>query len=186
MKMSANAIAMLDAFESVELEAYPDPGSELGLACTRSGLRMSQYRNVTGGQKRNGAPWTIGRGHTGSEVKPGLVWTMEQVEAAFAKDIASFERDVLSLCKLPPTQNEFDALVSFAYNVGSDIDIDDVPEGLGDSSLLRFYNAGKKALAADQFPKWNKSKGKVLRGLTRRRNAERAMFLGQDWKKANI
>lgn len=104
--------------------------------------------------------------------------TIEQANAYFAHDLNRFERDVLSLVKVPMTQGQFDALVSFAYNCGPDIDKDDIAEGLGDSTLLKKFNAGDVQGAADEFPKWNKAKGKVQRGLTIRRNNERAMFLG--------
>ena len=103
--------------------------------------------------------------------------TLEQANAYFAHDIERFERDVLSLVKVPITQGQFDALVSFAYNCGSDIDDDTIAEGLGDSTLLKKLNAGDYKGAADEFPKWNKGAGKVQPGLVKRRAAERDMFL---------
>lgn len=103
--------------------------------------------------------------------------TLEQANAYFAHDIERFERDVLSLVKVPITQGQFDALVSFAYNCGSDIDDDTIAEGLGDSTLLKKLNAGDYKGAADEFPKWNKGAGKVQPGLVKRRAAEREMFL---------
>lgn len=150
MKTGAKGQALIKSFESCKLKAYPDP-------------------------KTGGAPWTIGWGHTGPEVKPGLVWTQAQADAAFLSDLAVFERDVTSLVKVPLTQNQFDALVSFAYNVGSDIDADDNAEGLGDSTLLKKLNAGDYAGAADEFLKWRKPIN--LPGILRRRKAERALFL---------
>lgn len=122
--------------------------------------------------------WTIGWGHTGPEVKQGLVWTQQQADDTLRADLAQFERDVTSLVKVPITQRQFDALVAFAFNVGSDIDVDLLAEGLGDSTLLKHLNAGRIIEAANEFPKWNKSKGMVLRGLARRRHAERSLFLG--------
>jgi lysozyme len=103
--------------------------------------------------------------------------TLEQANAYFAHDIERFERDVLSLVKVPITQGQFDALVSFAYNCGSDIDKDTIAEGLGDSTLLKKLNAGDYKGAADEFLKWNKGAGKVQPGLVKRRAAEREMFL---------
>lgn len=152
MKISTNGLNLIKSFESLELIAYPDPGT-------------------------GGAPWTIGWGHTGAEVHPGLTWTQAQAEQALLNDVAQFERDVTELVKVEINQNQFDALVSFAFNVGSDIDSDDIAEGLGDSTLLKKLNAGDYDGAADEFPKWNKSGGKVLKGLTRRRAAERDLFL---------
>lgn len=153
-------VTVMHNFENCKLKAYPDPGS------------------------KNGEPWTIGWGHTGPEVKPGLVWTQAQADAAFLEDLRRFERDVASLVKVPLTQGQFDALVSFAYNVGSDIDADTIAEGLGDSTLLRKLNAGDYEGAAQEFKKWNKNDGKVMRGLIRRRAAEEALFRGMTGQQA--
>lgn len=151
MKISANGVDVIKHFEDCRLTAY----------------------------QCSAGVWTIGWGHTGKSVKQGLVWTQQQADAALSDDLRQFERDVNSLVKVPLTQGQFDALVSFAYNVGSDIDIDNIAEGLGDSTLLRNVNTQRFAPAADEFLKWDKSRGKTLRGLTRRRYAERALFLGR-------
>ena len=102
-----------------------------------------------------------------------------QADYYFMRDLEQFERDVNSLIMRPCTQGQFDALVSFAYNVGSDIDLDSVAEGLGDSTLLRKFNAGDFVGASNEFVKWNKSKGVVVDGLTKRRLQEKVMFLGE-------
>lgn len=154
MKTSTNGVQVMHYFEQCRLEAYPDPGSA------------------------DGRPWTIGWGHTGPEVHRGLVWTREQADAALVADLERFERGVMDLVTVPLTQGQFDALVSFAYNVGLDIDADTQAEGLGDSTLLREVNAEDFAGAAAEFAKWNKNDGKVMRGLIRRRAAERALFEG--------
>jgi len=159
-RTSPHGISLMHYFETCKLRAYPDPGS------------------------KNGEPWTIGWGHTGPEVKPGLEWTQQQADSVFVDDLRRFERDVLSLVKVPLTQGQFDALVSFAYNVGSDIDADTIPEGLGDSTLLRKLNAGDYAGAAIEFLKWNKNDGKPMRGLTRRRHAEMGRFNGMSGRDA--
>lgn len=176
-RASERCALFIKGFESLELEAYPDPGSELGQACAARGLPMAHYFKVPNYVWLKGAPWTIGWGHTGSEVHRGLRWTQHQCEAAFESDLMEMERDVCSLLKVPATQGQFDALVSFAFNCGPDIDADDKAEGLGDSTLLRLLNAGDYQGAANEFPKWNRSGGKVIGGLVRRRDAERAMFL---------
>lgn len=150
MRVSADGLAVIKHFESCHLTAYRCPAGV----------------------------WTIGWGHTGKDVKEGLVWTQAQADEALRSDLRAFEADVNSLVKSTITQRQFDALVSFAYNVGSDIDADLLAEGLGDSTLLKHVNAGRWMLAADELPKWNKAGGKPLRGLTRRRHAERALFLG--------
>ena len=85
-------------------------------------------------------------------------------------DIARFEPELDSLAKVPLSQNQWDALMSFVYNLGS--------ANLGPSTLLKLLNAGDYAGAAEQFLRWNKAGGQVLAGLTKRRAAERAMFLG--------
>lgn len=145
MKISSNGLAVLKYFENCHLEAYPDPAT-------------------------GGAPWTIGWGHTGPEVKRGLVWTQKQADDALVADLARFERAVTAAVRVPLNQGQFDALVSFTYNLG---------EGnLKSSTLLKMVNAGNFAGAAEQFKRWNKANGKTMRGLTRRRAAEQCLFLG--------
>lgn len=154
LRTSEAGLTLIKYFEQCRLHAYPDPG--------------------TGGD-----PWTIGWGHTGPGVYPGLLITQERADGLLREeDLPLFESDVRELVNITLAQCEFDALVSFAFNVGSDIDSDDDAEGLGDSTLLRKLNAGDIASAADQFLVWNRAGGKVLLGLRRRRVAERAMFLG--------
>lgn len=134
-------------------------------------LRLDAYRCAAG-------VWTIGWGHTGPDVRPGMRITRERADELLAQDLAQFERDVASLVTVELRQCQFDALVSFAFNVGSDIDDDDIAEGLGDSTLLRLVNASDFTRAQGEFRKWVYSRGKVLRGLVRRRAAEAAMFGG--------
>jgi len=147
---------LIHGFETCVLNAYRDPGP-------------------------TGLPITIGWGSTtdeqGRPIKLGDVWTQERADARFAADLARFETAVNTLIAgRPTTQNQFDALVSFAYNVGPDIDDDTVAEGLGDSTLLRKHLNGDYAGAKAEFAKWNKAKGVVLNGLTRRRAAEAALY----------
>lgn len=85
------------------------------------------------------------------------------------EDLTEFCHYVTILVKVPLTNNQFAALVSFAYNVGYN--------SLRTSTLLKILNKGDYAGAAEQFRVWNKSGGKVLRGLTKRREAERLLFL---------
>lgn len=117
---------------------------------------------------KDGKPWTIGWGHTGHEVVKGLVWTQAQADDAFEKDLLKFEARVARLVKVPLTQGQYDALVLFDYNTGS----------LGSSTLLKLLNAGDWEGVERQFPRWNKNDGKVMRGLSRRRAAEVALFRG--------
>lgn len=119
-----------------------------------------------------GDPWTIGYGSTGPDVKRGTVWTKPQCNARLLHDLnARFGPAVDKMVKGNATSaNEKAALVSFAYNLGED--------ALRRSTLLRLHNDGNTAGAADQFLRWNRAGGKVMRGLTRRREAERALYLG--------
>lgn len=113
---------------------------------------------------------TIGWGHTGSDVHVGLVWTREQAEEAWLNDTGAFVQFLnKQLYRIPTTQGQFDALFSLVYNIGT--------EALRKSTLLRKHKAGDYAGAAAEFPKWNKQAGKVLNGLTKRRAAERALYL---------
>ncbi|WP_154023036.1 lysozyme [Klebsiella oxytoca] len=148
MQTSPEGIALIKGVEGCRLTAYPDPGT-------------------------GGAPWTIGYGWTlpvdGKPVRPGMTIDQATADRLLKAGLVSYESDVLKLVKVKLTQNQFDALVSFAYNVGS--------RALSTSTLLKKLNAGDNKGAADEFLRWNKSGGKVLNGLTRRREAERALFL---------
>jgi lysozyme len=183
-RISQVGIELIQRFESCELEAYPDPGSELGCICGQHGLKMYEYRSIENWKALKGHPWTIGWGHTGPEVVPGLRWTRRQADRTFEIDLLVYERGVTSLLTRDVTQNCFDALVSFAYNCGLDIDSDTVAEGLGDSTLLRLVNSGEFSAAADEFLKWDTSNGRKLNGLHTRRLCERALFRGEDWRQA--
>ncbi|HHB1665907.1 TPA: lysozyme [Acinetobacter baumannii] len=117
--------------------------------------------------------WTIGTGTTvypnGKKVKKGDTCTMVQAKTYFAHDLKRFESAVNNLVKVPLSQNQFDALVSLTYNIGE--------QAFKDSTLLAKLNKGDYIGAADQFPRWNKGGGQVLKGLVRRRADERALFL---------
>lgn len=114
---------------------------------------------------------TIGWGHTnahGRQFTQDDIWSQRDCDKALAEDLSGFERAVEKLVKVKLNQNQFDALVSFAYNCG---------EGaLAKSTLLRKLNAGDYDGAAREFGKWTKGGGRVLNGLVRRRNAEAKLF----------
>lgn len=116
-----------------------------------------------------GAPWTIGYGTT-KGVKPGMVITAQQAEKMLRDDVAKFESGVSSLVTAPTTQGQFDAMVSLAYNIGLG--------NFGKSTLLKKHNARCYTCAADQFRVWNRANGKVMNGLTKRRAAEREVYMG--------
>jgi len=110
---------------------------------------------------------TIGWGCT-EGVREGMVWTVAQAEEALRREVAKFEAAVTRLVTVEINQNQFDALVSFAYNCG---------EGaLASSTLLRRLNAGNFDGAADAFAMWTKGGGRVLPGLVTRRAREAALF----------
>lgn len=176
MKTSPVGVELIHSFELCELESYPDPGSPLGRECSRKGLPMRRYREVPGYAGMTGAPWTIGWGHTGNDVRPSICISQQRADELFAQDLAEVEAGVNRLVKVRLTQNQFDALVSFAYNCGLDEDSDILPEGLGDSTLLKYVNQNKHVLAAAEMLKWNKSGGRVLLGLIRRRQAENKLY----------
>lgn len=96
----------------------------------------------------------------------------------FSVVVTSFEKDLdFLLGKISVSQNQYDALISFAYNVGSDIDSDTIAEGLGDSTLLKkVINNPNDITIVNEFMKWNKAGGKVLNGLTKRRKAESQIY----------
>ncbi len=143
--ISAKGIALIHSFEQCKLDAYPDPGS------------------------RDGHPWTIGWGSTGPGISKGVRWTQAQCDARFAEDIAKFAAKVDKLIgDTPTTQNQFDALTSLAYNIGTG--------ALQKSTVLRRHKAGDIPGAARAFLMWNKNDGKVMRGLTRRRLAESDLY----------
>jgi len=145
MKVSADCIALIRHFEGCKLKAYKCPAGV----------------------------WTVGIGHTGDDVTPTTVWTQEQADAQLLKDLEMYEADVLRYVNVPLTQNQFDALVSFTYNLGAN--------NLRRSTLLDMLNDGRYEGAADQFLLWVNRGSKFEKGLTRRRKAERLLFLDKEW-----
>lgn len=147
LNISQKGINLIKKAEGFEPRAYVDPGS--------------------GNQ-----PITIGYGTTrinGNPVTLGTTITEAQADAYFKKDLISYENDVKRYIRVDVTQEEFDALVSFTYNLGAG--------NLQDSTLRQKINAKDYLAAADQFLAWNKAGGKVLPGLTKRRAREKQLFL---------
>ncbi|RAZ68044.1 lysozyme [Enterobacter cloacae] len=130
------------------------------------GCKLTAYQDSVG-------VWTIGYGWTqpvdGKPIRAGMTIKQETAERLLKTGLVSYESDVYRLVKVGLTQGQFDALVSFTYNLGA--------RSLSTSTLLRKLNAGDYAGAANEFQRWNKAGGKVLNGLSRRREAERALFL---------
>lgn len=142
-KIGQRGLALIKQFEGCKLQAYPDP--------------------ATGGK-----PWTIGYGHT-KGVKPSDQITQAQAEAFLSEDLAVFELTVNSAIKCLMTQNQFDAMVSLAFNIGGG--------NFAQSTLVKKFNAGDVQGAADQFPRWKFANGNEMLGLIKRRAAERELFL---------
>ncbi len=142
--------------------------SEKGIALIKDfeGCRLTAYQDSVG-------VWTIGYGWThpvnGKPIRAGMTIKQETAERLLKTGLVSYESDVSRLVRVGLTQGQFDAMVSFTYNLGA--------RSLSTSTLLRKLNAGDYAGAADEFLRWNKAGGKVMNGLTRRREAERALFL---------
>ena len=141
MRISDDGIELIKEYEGLALKAYKCP----------AGI------------------WTIGYGHTGPDVREGQVIDEITAEAYLRKDLETAEKCVNACVAVPITQGQFDALVSFAYNLGCG--------ALRRSTLLRCLNAGDDEGAANEFPKWTRANGKVLQGLVRRRQAEQELFL---------
>jgi lysozyme len=141
--------------------------SNKGLALTQQfeGLRLTAYQDQVG-------KWTIGYGHTGPDVVPGLTITQDQANALLVQDVASAAASVNRLVTVALTPNQFDALVDFVFNLGAG--------NLAASTLLRELNAGNTAAAAAQFLVWCHAGGVVSAGLLKRRQAEQALFQAAD------
>lgn len=148
MKTSSTMRQMIKDFEGCKLVAYTDP---VGI-------------------------YTIGCGHTGmvgnEPVGAGMRISQQQADELLALDLERFEKSVDRLCP-GCSQQQFDALVSFAFNCGSG--------ALERSTLRKHHSAGNHAAAANEFHKWNKAGGKELAGLTRRRAAEAAVYARGDY-----
>ncbi len=144
MKLSNNGLEVIKQFEGCRLKAYKCPAGVL----------------------------TIGYGHTGEGIFPGDIITQKGAEKLLRSDVKSFEEgvdDIASNATLVLTQGQFDALVSFSFNVGL--------YALKRSTLLHRLREGDTVGAANEFARWNKAGGKVLLGLVARRNAEKKLFV---------
>ena len=129
---------MIREFEGCRLTSYPDPAS-------------------------GGDPWTVGIGHTGPEVVPGYEITQAVANQLLRDDLDRFEKGISDQINVPLNQEQFDALVSWAFNCGLG--------ATGDSTLRRRLNAGEEVntVIAEELPRWTSG---GMPGLIRRRNAE--------------
>ena len=144
MEISQEGLSLIKKFEGCELEAY----------------------------KCAAGVWTIGYGST-NNVKEGMEISQERAEMLLLEDVEVFEESVNKLVEVPLEQNQFDALVSWTFNLGS--------TNLKNSTLLKVLNDKDYEGVPAQIKRWNKAGGKVLQGLIRRREAEALLFEGKEW-----
>ncbi|MCO8045003.1 lysozyme [Acinetobacter bohemicus] len=170
----------VDAADKLIATAYDDVTSMLGIAtdemhvspsgidliCNFEGLRLSAYDDGVG-------VWTIGFGTTkypnGIRVKKGDTCTVAQARSYMQHDLKEFEQTVNNAVKVEVNQNQFDALVSLAYNIGTN--------AFKNSTLIKRLNEGNYKAAANQFDAWVNAGGKRMQGLVNRRATEKALFL---------
>ena len=141
MKTAQKGLELIKHFEGCELTAYKCPAGV----------------------------WTVGYGHI-KGVSEGMTITQEQAEQMLLDELVEYENYINELVLVDLSQNQFDALVSWVYNLG--------PSNLRSSTLLKVLNSGDYNGVPAQIMRWNKAGGKVLEGLTRRREAEARLFSG--------
>ena len=137
-------VALIKKFEGCELEAY----------------------------QCSAGVWTIGYGHT-KGVTPNDSISQEEAEQMLVDELHEYESYVNEYVTVALSQNQFDALVSWVYNLG--------PANLKASTMLKVLNSGEYEDVPAQIKRWNKAGGKVLEGLIRRREAEACLFQGKEW-----
>ena len=147
MRISQEGVNLIKHFEGCRLEAYKCPAGV----------------------------WTIGYGHT-KGVKEGDAIEQEAAEAFLIEDLEAFEQAVARLVKVPLTQQQFDALVSFTFNLGAG--------NLERSTLLEKLNGYQYGKVPEQLMRWVRAGGQVLDGLVKRRAAEAALFQNKNWREA--
>ena len=144
MEISQEGLSLIKKFEGCELESY----------------------------KCAAGVWTIGYGSTNG-VEEGMEISQERADMLLLEDVEIFEEAVNKLVEVPLEQNQFDALVSWTFNLGS--------TNLQNSTLLKVLNNEDYEGVPSQIKRWNKAGGEVLQGLVRRREAEALLFEGKEW-----
>ncbi len=144
MQISENGLDLIKAFEGFFAKPYRCPAGVL----------------------------TQGYGHTAAAGAPALggVWTRERATQVLRDDVTRFAAQIEPLLKRKPSQAQYDAMLSLAYNIG--------PRAFAGSSVLRHFNARDDKRAAAAFGMWSKARGKVLPGLVRRRSSEALTYQG--------
>ncbi len=144
MNISKEGIDLIKHFEGCRLEAYEDAVAVPTIA----------YGRI-------------------KDVKMGDSCTQAQAEAWLDEELHEYEGYINDAVTVALTQNQFDSLVSWVYNLG--------PSNLKSSTMLKVLNKEQYADVPEQIQRWNKAGGKVLEGLTKRRNAEALLFEGKTW-----
>lgn len=145
MQISKNGIELIKHFEGLRLEAYKCPAGV----------------------------WTIGYGHT-NNVHRGDRVTKQEAEEMLVKDLVRFEKGVNDAVRVPIYQGQFDALVSFSYNMGL--------SAFRKSTLNVYLNKGEYDKAREELKVWVRGGGQVLPGLVRRREAEYRIWNAEEWR----
>ena len=144
MEISQEGLSLIKKFEGCELESY----------------------------KCAAGVWTIGYGSTNG-IEEGMEISQERADMLLLEDVEIFEEAVNKLVEVSLEQNQFDALVSWTFNLGS--------TNLQNSTLLKVLNNKDYEGVPSQIKRWNKAGGEVLQGLVRRREAEALLFEGKEW-----
>ena len=144
MKTSQEGISLIKKFEGCELTAY----------------------------QCSAGVWTIGYGHT-KGVEKGMTISKESAEEMLVEELHEYENYINDNVTASLSQNQFDAMVSWVYNLG--------PANLKASTLLKVLNAGDYDGVPAQIKRWNKAGGQTLDGLIRRREAEALLFQNKEW-----
>jgi len=143
--------------------------SQEGLSLIKKfeGCKLESYKCAAG-------VWTIGYGSTHG-ITEGMSISQERADMLLLEDVEKFEQAVNDLVEVSLEQNQFDALVSWTFNLG--------PANLKNSTLLKVLNSSHVDWndVPEQIKRWNKAGGKVLEGLVRRREAEALLFEGKEW-----
>lgn len=145
MKISGEGLALIKKFEGCELYAYKCPAGV----------------------------WTIGYGHT-KGVEPGMQITEDDANNMLVEELEEYEGYINDMVQCSLSQHQFDALVSWVYNLGS--------TNLKNSTMLKVLNDWKHEEVPAQIKRWNKAGGQILEGLVRRREAEALLFMGEPWE----
>lgn len=176
-KLNQAGIDLIKSFEQLKLRSYPDPYSDLAIACREANLSIydGNFLKLADWRKYDAYPWTCGWGNTGPDVTWNTVWTKEMAEKKFQAAITFFSYHLYSaIGTLPLNDNQFSALVSFSYNVKNGTNI--IKDLIATVPLI-LDNKDQVNEFLRRISLYNKSKGQPSRGLMNRRDDEIKLFL---------